>query len=71
MDFGLERGLVFNGARLPDFGMDGQEIISRSLKKIGTPSPADIQFAAENPPNATIFCLKRMGQTIGYRICAK
>jgi hypothetical protein len=32
--FGLEAGVFgFNGARLPDFGIPGQEIISRSPKK--------------------------------------
>lgn len=44
MEFGLEAGLVFNGVRLPDFAICGQELISRSPKKIGTPSAADTEM---------------------------
>jgi hypothetical protein len=71
MEFGLGQGLVFNGVRLPDFAICGQEIISRSPKKNRNPLSRRHSNAAEIPPNADISCLKSADQKTGCRICAK
>src|SRR6266404_1699684 len=71
--FGLEAGAFgFYGARLPDFGTLGQEIISRSPKKKSeTPQPQIFRWQ-KNPRTADFVLLEiRMNQTIRFRVRAK